>query len=661
MIIAVASGKGGTGKTTVAVSLALSLGAAAARGGGQDDLPLLLDCDVEAPNAHNFLKSVSNERRTVSLLVPEVDGSRCDECGMCADACAFNAIAVLGKQVLVFPSLCHGCGSCVRACPQGALAEVPRPLGLVEKGRAGEVDFARGVMDVGEAMPVPVIRELKQWARPRDNQTAILDAPPGTSCSVVTTLYGADYALLVTEPTPFGLHDLRLAAQVVRQMGIQAGVVINRDGLGFDGVEAFCRSEGLPVLMRIPFARHIAEGLAQGRPLTEIDRSYVPLLQGVAARILRQIGHPGRREAARSAAAEAGIQPLETIGKVFRTHPAGEAGPPHDNPEWGLGEGAAGIAAFEAPTPTEDPEAESRQLVVLSGKGGTGKTSIAAALAHIAGESGSPVVLVDADVDASNLELLLRPERLHAEPFVGGQKASLDPAVCEGCGECEAVCRFNAITFDRIEGVYGVDAIACEGCGACQPVCPYDAIEMQTQVAGRWFRSQTPFGPLLHAALTPGAENSGKLVARIKQEARRVAGDLRRALMIVDGPPGIGCPAISAAAGADLALIVTEPTLSALHDLERVADMLIGFRIPALVCVNKVDLNPSLGERIAASCRERGLEIVGTVPYDETVARAMVEGLPVTAYPDAGPVVGALQDVWDRVQFQLLGAQVELG
>ncbi len=661
MIIAVASGKGGTGKTTVAVSLALSLKAAAEHGRQQKDLPLLLDCDVEAPNAHNFLNTVSQEEEPVTLLVPEADGSRCDGCGMCADVCAFHAIAVLGEQVLVFPALCHGCGSCVRVCPQDALTEVPRRIGHVEKGRVGEMGFARGVMNVGEAMPVPVIRKLRQWAQPLDGQTAILDGPPGTSCSVVSTLHGADYALLVTEPTPFGLHDLRLAVQVARQMGIPIGVVINRHGLGFDGVEAFCRSEGLPVLLRIPFARHIAAGLAQGRPLTEIDRSYLPFLQGVAARIIRQIVDAQSGEAPRSTAAAPGARPTHGIDKGDPSQPAPRRVRSTQDQLQGLGAVMAEIRGFDMPATAEKPEDDLRQLVILSGKGGTGKTSIAAALAHIAGENGSPVVLVDADVDASNLELLLGPERLDVELFVGGQKASVDPAACEGCGECEVVCRFDAIGLDPVAGVHRVDAIACEGCGACRLVCPYDAIQMQAQIAGRWFRSQTRFGPLFHAALTPGAENSGKLVARIKQEARRAAGDLRRPLLIVDGPPGIGCPAISAAAGADLALIVTEPTVSALHDMERIADMLNHFRIPALVCVNKADLNQSLGEIIAATCRERGLEIVGTVPYDEAVAQAMVEGLPVTAYPGAGPIVGALQDVWERVLFQLLGTQVPIG
>jgi MinD superfamily P-loop ATPase len=656
MIVAVASGKGGTGKTTVAVSLALSLGAAAAQRGPEQEFPLLLDCDVEAPNAHTFLNPVSREQLPVTLPVPQADASRCDGCGLCADACAFHAIAVLGGQVLVFPSLCHGCGNCVGVCPQDALTEVARPIGLVERSQADEVEFARGIMDVGEAMPVPVIRTLKQWAPPRGGQTAILDAPPGTSCSVVTTLYGADYALLVTEPTPFGLHDLRLAVQVARQMGLPIGVVINRDGLGFDGVEAFCRFEGLPVLLRIPFARHIAAGLARGRPLAEIDRSYVPLLQGVAARIQRQIEDSQSREGARSVEASAGLAFSQAIdeGGASRSAPAPDQA-------MDLGDMTSDMHGTGELTTKQEPQAEPRQLVILSGKGGTGKTSIAAALAHIAEESGSPVVMVDADVDASNLELLLRPERLHAERFVGGQKARLDPAACEGCGECEVACRFGAIAFDRSTGVYHVDAIACEGCGACQRVCPSEAIEMQAQIAGRWFRSQTRFGPLLHAALTPGAENSGKLVARIKQEARHVAGDLRRPLLIIDGPPGIGCPAISAAAGADLALIVTEPTLSALHDMERIADMLIGFRIPALVCLNKADLNPSLGEAIAASGRERGLEIVGTLPYDEAVAQAMVEGLPVTAHPDAGPILTALHGVWERVQSQLLETQVPVG
>ena len=266
MRIAVASGKGGTGKTTVATSLALSLASDSTR-----PPPLFLDCDVEAPNAHLFLRPTVERRQEVGILIPRVDEAKCTHCGKCAEVCQYHAIAVLGKKVLVFAQLCHGCGSCALICPEHAISEVPDVMGVLEFGttRAGIV-FARGVMNVGEPMAVPVIRQLKKWIAPQPNQIVIMDAPPGTTCPVVESVRSADFLLLVTEPTPFGLHDLKLAAQIARELNLPAGVVINRDGIGDAGVEEFCAAERLPILMRIPFDRAIAEGIAQGQTLVDM-------------------------------------------------------------------------------------------------------------------------------------------------------------------------------------------------------------------------------------------------------------------------------------------------------------------------------------------------------------------------------------------------------
>ncbi|MEW5719448.1 MAG: ATP-binding protein, partial [Chloroflexota bacterium] len=218
MRIAVASGKGGTGKTTVATSLALWLASNATR-----PLPLFLDCDVEAPNAHLFLHPTFECRQEVGILIPRVDEAKCTYCGKCAEVCQYHAIAVLGKKVLVFAQLCHGCGSCTLVCPEHAISEISDVMGVVESGTAREgIAFARGVMNVGEPMAVPVIRQLKKWIAPQPNQSVILDAPPGTSCPVVESVRGADFLLLVTEPTPFGLHDLKLAAQIARELNISA-------------------------------------------------------------------------------------------------------------------------------------------------------------------------------------------------------------------------------------------------------------------------------------------------------------------------------------------------------------------------------------------------------------------------------------------------------
>ena len=290
MRIAVASGKGGTGKTTVATSLALSLAADGRGGEFALSPPLLLDCDVEAPNAHLFLRPRFERVWEVGIPVPQVDEAGCTACGRCAEVCAYNAMAVLGSKVLVFPELCHGCGSCARACPEGAITEVVRPIGVLRQGTAmGGIDFGHGELSVGEPMAGPVIRQLKQQIIPRPGQVVILDAPPGTSCPVVEAVRGADFLLLVTEPTPFGLHDLRLAVQVGRSLGLPLGVIINRDGIGDENLTHYCESEGMPVMMRIPFERAIARGFAQGRTLLETHPAYAPQFQEVVLQIGRRI------------------------------------------------------------------------------------------------------------------------------------------------------------------------------------------------------------------------------------------------------------------------------------------------------------------------------------------------------------------------------------
>ena len=270
MKISIASGKGGTGKTMVATSLALSLAASML-----EQPPLFLDCDVEAPNAHLFLHPALIEQQDVGLLIPSVDEAKCTHCGKCAEVCQYHAIAVLGQKTLVFPQLCHGCGSCTALCPEKAISEVPDRMGVIERGPAAAgIFFARGVLDVGEPMAVPVIRQLKRWAQPAPGQVVIYDSPPGTSCPVVETVRGSDYLLLVTEPTPFGLHNLRLAVQVADELGVPAGVIINRENGPYPAMDEFCASQQLPVLLRIPFDRAIAEGVARGKMLVDIHPEY---------------------------------------------------------------------------------------------------------------------------------------------------------------------------------------------------------------------------------------------------------------------------------------------------------------------------------------------------------------------------------------------------
>jgi len=259
MIISVASGKGGTGKTLVATSLALSL---------NDNYKVqILDCDVEEPNANILLHLALNQRQQVYVPIPKVDETKCTYCGKCAEVCAYNALAVIKEKVLVFPELCHGCGACSYLCPESAITEEGREVGVVERGESGNLELIQGKINIGEAMAPPVIRKVKKYIDPAN--IAIIDVPPGTSCPVVEAVEGSDFCLLVTEPTPFGLNDLLLAVEVVRKLGISCGVIVNRAGIGGEEVEQYCRREGIPVLLKIPLDRNIAILYSEGIPLIE--------------------------------------------------------------------------------------------------------------------------------------------------------------------------------------------------------------------------------------------------------------------------------------------------------------------------------------------------------------------------------------------------------
>jgi len=283
-----------------------------------------------------------------------------------------------------------------------------------------------------------------------------------------------------------------------------------------------------------------------------------------------------------------------------------------------------------------------KQLVVLSGKGGTGKTSVAAALAVLASRE-RKIVLADADVDAANLAILVDPSEEAREDFVSPETAAIDPERCVACGACEEACRFDAIR--NGDGSYRVDPISCEGCRACLHVCPEDAVRMEKEPAGIRLRSRTPYGPLLHAHLYPGAENSGKLVSEVRREARQSAKEVGADLILIDGPPGIGCPVIAASTGVDLALLVSEPTLSAIHDLARVRGAADHFDVPCAVVINKWDLNRERSAEIERWASLEGLEIWGKIPYDREVPRTLVMRRPITECASEG-IRGACDAIW---------------
>jgi len=277
MIVAVASGKGGTGKTSLAVNLAISIGNAQ-----------LLDCDVEEPNAHLLLNPKITRQEPVYRLVPVVNEETCDYCGECAVFCQYNAILAFPGKILVFPELCHGCGGCILICPKKAISEEENRIGIIKEGFAGNLRIVFGELEVGEPMAVPLIREVKK--RLDKSRNVILDAPPGTSCPMIETVKGSDFCILVTEPTPFGLHDLKITVKVLEDMRIPYGVVVNRAGVGDKKVYEYCREKGIPILLEIPYRRKIAELYSRGVPFSLVMPGWADKFQKLFEDIKELIG-----------------------------------------------------------------------------------------------------------------------------------------------------------------------------------------------------------------------------------------------------------------------------------------------------------------------------------------------------------------------------------
>jgi MinD superfamily P-loop ATPase len=286
-----------------------------------------------------------------------------------------------------------------------------------------------------------------------------------------------------------------------------------------------------------------------------------------------------------------------------------------------------------------------KEIVVVSGKGGTGKTSLVASLAVVAGRA----VLADCDVDAADLHLVLQPEIKETNDFTGGKAAEIIPGRCSGCGKCYEICRFEAVIRDeRKKPPFRIDPVACEGCGVCSYFCPEKAVSFEPVVNGQWYISDTSYGPMVHAKLGVAQENSGKLVALVRGQARTIAEKEGLPYIIVDGPPGIGCPVIASVTGADAVLIVTEPSVAGEHDLLRVAELAGHFKIPTYLCINKFDINPEMSVNIVEKALALGIRMVGRIPYDRAVTDAQIKGVPVVSFTD-GPVAKEIFKTWDAL------------
>jgi MinD superfamily P-loop ATPase len=598
MVIAVASGKGGTGKTTFSVNLAYALV-------GEKENVRLLDCDVEEPNDHLFVKPVFAENHVVHVLKPVLDKEKCTGCGKCAEACNYKAITVIKGKVLLFNELCHSCGVCSYVCPENALQEEETKIGTVEIAPDSEgLFFAYGRLDIGETLAPKVVVAVKEYIEP--SSINIIDTSPGTACPVVKALENADVAVLVTEPTPFGLNDLKLAVAMSLKMGIPTAIVVNRSDGKDSIIEQYAQKTNVPIVGRIPFKRAYAETYSDGGILVqhhqELRESLLEIYKNIA--VLQDTTVPAVPQ----------IEEFETS-----TIASGESS-----------EGSA--------------EAH-KEITVISGKGGTGKTTITACFAQLAGRQ----VLADNDVDAADLHLLFAPQVRESHPFIGGIKASIDSSKCIGCGKCAQMCHFNAIRLDgsgnATRKTYRIEGFACEGCGLCPRVCPADAISAKDAVTGNWFDSITAWGPMAHARLGIAEENSGRLVAQVRNRASELAREQRLDRILGDGPPGTGCPVIASVSGTDLVVIVTEPTVSGVHDMERVLELAAHFSVPAVVVVNKCDINPKQSKRIADIAVKRNSSVIGSVPFDSAVNEALMAGETVIAQGES-PAAEAIRNAW---------------
>ncbi len=604
MILTIASGKGGTGKTTVAVNLAYAL---ARRG----ETVRLLDADVEEPNDHLFVRPEFAGSAEVTVPKPVWDEAKCTGCGACAKACNYNALAVVKGKVLVFNELCHSCGVCAQVCPEGAFTERETAIGAVRTAPATSAGgapflFAQGLLNIGEALAPNVVRGVKEHVAPE--AVNIIDASPGTACPVVEAVEGSDAVLLVTEPTPFGLNDLKLAVGLVLKIGVPTGIIINRSDGDDRIITDYAEAVGLPIAGRIPFRRAYAETYSAGgllvdefpevrdRLLNIFDRMDVALPPTPPEDVLR--------------IAQLGTQASFTTGSA-KTH---------------------------------------REITVISGKGGTGKTTVTAALAQLA----EGQILADNDVDAADLHLLLKPVVREEHDFVGGITAVIEADSCIGCGKCADACHFDALRFDGpandvVGQTYRIEPLLCEGCGLCPLVCPTNAIRTVDQVNGRWYVSGTDFGPMVHARLGIAEENSGRLVTQVRNRAAQLADELRRGLVLGDGPPGTGCPVIASVSGTDLVVVVTEPTLSGVHDLERVLNLAAHFGVPTSVVINKSDLNAEQTRRIERIAERAGSPVLGKIPFDRQVNDALMAGQTIIEYDD-GDAATAVRTVWENLR-----------
>lgn len=601
MDIVIASGKGGTGKTLIATNLAATM-----KKMGEE--VRYLDCDVEEPDGHLFLKPELSHEKEITLVSPDgVDDDKCISCGKCVEACSFNAIAMVNEEILFFPELCHVCGACSIVCPTDAIIEREKKIGDLKKGESDGVGVTYATLETGEGGMSPrLINSVKDEAGEGIN---IIDSPPGTACPAVESIAGADLAILVADPTPFGLNDLKLSVDMCRTIGIEPVVIVNRAEYRDDDLKKYCDEEDLEIIGEIPDDREIAEIYSRGGLIVDESEEHKELFEELAETVKKK-----------------GTEERE----VKKTEQIKKTGEKIQSSEY-----------------RKDEKGSSRkEVVIISGKGGTGKTSLTASFAALTDD----IVLSDCDVDAADLHLLTDPEVKESGLFSGSHLATIDQEKCIACGRCYKECRFDAIDKMRDGERYEIDSLECEGCGVCDIVCPEDAVELEDALNGEWFVSECRFGDMSHAKLGMAEENTGRLVTLVRKNAEKMGDEVDEdGITLIDGAPGTGCPVIASISGSDYAVIVTEPTVSGIHDMERVLDVADHFGIEAGIVVNKADLNKEKTEEIKKIAEDRGLEVLGEISYDDVFIDSQMERLTVVEY-DESSTVSEVRDIWKRIR-----------
>lgn len=603
MKVVISSGKGGTGKTLIATNLASLIS-------NKVKKVTFIDCDVEEPDSHLFLKPDIKETKKIFTKMPmDVNYDKCSFCKKCVEACTYNAIAVVKNKVLIFPDLCHACFACKIICPEHAVIVEDKEIGELKLGQCGNINFYYGLLRIGEAGSTPrLISQLKKAAVYED--ITILDTPPGTACPTVEAVKDCDLCVLIADPTPFGINDLKLSVDMCREVGIEPLIFINRRGLAENNLLEYCHTEELEIIGSLPDDRKIAESYSRAEIISETLPQYKNNFEELFNNLKLKLKKPPTLKQKRK-------RTIERIQKV---------------PEKELIKGTNRIF---------------KELVIISGKGGTGKTSLAGCFAVLAKNK----VISDCDVDAADLHLILKPEILYSDIFSSGVDVDIDQEKCIQCGKCAEECRFNAVEL-TLEGTYYIPPIECEGCGVCKLVCPVDAIITKPSDNGIWYISKTRAGLMTHAKLFAAEENTGRLVTFIRKKAVEISSPNDK-LIIIDGSPGTGCPVIASISGADYALIVTEPTPSGLYDLKRVVKVAAHFGTPVGIIINKYDLNLNIVQEIEQLAEQNNIDLIGNIPYSIEFTKAQMKQMTLVEYSQ-GKLIKEIEKIWENVLSNLM-------